>query len=119
MGTDPLRAHQQKKQCSEAKITRILVCPAFFGMHWDLLKLKCAQNLGLRQIPVLGAKKKQHRFLDRRMPTNMDATKNGRSLPNRTDWNTDVERAAFEWRGRGSGMRSRAAAKPQTPNPKL
>ena len=50
VGTDPLRAPQQKKQCGEAnknKVTRILVCPAFFGMHWDLLKLKCAQHLGL------------------------------------------------------------------------
>ena len=59
VGTDPLRAPQQKKQCGEAnknKVARILVCPAFFDMHWDLLKLKCAQNLGLRLIPVLGAR---------------------------------------------------------------
>ena len=35
-------------------------------MHWDLLKLKCAQNLGLRLIPVLGARKEQHKFLDGR-----------------------------------------------------
>ena len=117
VGTDPLQAPQQKKQCGEAyknKVSRILVCPAFFGMPWDLLKLKCAQDLGL------GARKKQHRFLDGRMPTDMDATNNGRSPPPppapklremqgaqecafrpvaRTG-NTDVERAVFEWRGR-------------------
>ena len=60
--TDPLRAPQQKKQCGEAnknKVTRILVCPGFFGMPWDLLKLTCAQDLGLRLTPVLGARKKQ------------------------------------------------------------
>ena len=69
VGTDPLRAPQQKKQRGEAnknKVTRILVCPRFFGMHWDLLKLKCAQNNGLRPIPVLGARRKRHRFLDGR-----------------------------------------------------
>ena len=46
--------------------TRILVCPALFGMHWGLLKVKCAKNLGVGLNPVLGARKKQHRFLDGR-----------------------------------------------------